>query len=132
MVWEWLGSWGLLVDPVTYTRYLDPAVAPVRLKPGTRQPRVCVVGTGFSGLGVCGALARHEIPFDAFEMDTAVRQTAAAQRSRTSPESGAAQHAWLAPLVMLHPAAACLRTIFHDRFAHAHAFAIACINPLGV
>lgn len=82
-------------DPVTYTAYLKeqpplpPGVPKVRCTPTSglatcsvcsndglllkQRPSVCVqfcvVGAGFCGLGVCAALKRHHIEFDAYEAD---------------------------------------------------------------
>ena len=82
-------------DPVTYTAYLKeqpplpPGVPKVRCTPTSGLAtcsvcsnagavlkqrlslcvQFCVVGAGFCGLGVCAALKRHHIEFDAYEAD---------------------------------------------------------------
>jgi len=55
----------LLKNPLTYTAYLRHNRA--RQQARVDVPRVCVVGAGFAGLGVCGALKRWNIPFACFE-----------------------------------------------------------------
>jgi NADPH-dependent glutamate synthase beta subunit-like oxidoreductase len=37
-----------------------------------QDEKTCVIGSGFSGLAVCGSLKRHGIPFDCFEKNDKV------------------------------------------------------------
>ncbi|KJE96584.1 flavin-binding family monooxygenase [Capsaspora owczarzaki ATCC 30864] len=68
----------LMRNPMTYTAYLkrssrrlksDGAIAATGTGelPDSPQPRVLVIGAGFSGLAMCAALKRHGIPFDCVE-----------------------------------------------------------------
>jgi len=53
-----------------YTKYLKSNEALRKEEYG--KGKFCVIGAGFSGLSICGALARWNIPFDCFEADDAI------------------------------------------------------------
>lgn len=53
-----------------YTRYLKDNVRDQKKRVNT--PTFCVIGSGFSGLSMCGALKRWGIPFECFEASDGV------------------------------------------------------------